>query len=125
MPTDAFYIRLKNGDQLVSRMTRANNMITMDHPMEIHVSTDQTGRPSVGLFEWITQPFVNTQLFELPNAEVLISLPASKELSEYYQETLDKMFAYRKREQDMKTDQEMNQSSDDMNQSKSSKRYLH
>lgn len=125
--SNIYYIRLKNGDQIVSKAETSNNKIIMDHPLEIHMFSNlQFGRPSVNLLEWITQPFVDTQIFELPLNEILIAVPASKELNDFYENTIRRIIVYRENKKSITDESDLMTESQEKEQtSRNSKKHLH
>jgi hypothetical protein len=125
--SEVYYIRLKNGDQIVSKMETSNNKIIMDHPLEIQLfSGTQSGKPMVNLLEWITEPFVNTQSFEISANEVLISVPASEELIDFYENTIKRIILFRETKKTMNSDSDVNEYSEETQHIlRNAKKYLH
>lgn len=121
-----YYIRLKNGDQIVSKMETSDDKIIMDHPLEIHMfSNMQSGKPMVNLLEWITEPFVTTQIFELSMNEVLITVPASEELVNFYENTIKRIVIFRENKKVMNDEFDSLESLDEpQHKSRNSKKYL-
>lgn len=123
----ASYIKLKNGDQIVSNINQINDKLIMEKPLEIHIMSDfYNGKPMVNLMEWISTPFVNTQIFEISIEEVLIVVPASQELNDFYVNTLQKINLFRENKRAMGlADKLLDDTEEQQSTSKTSKKYLH
>lgn len=81
---ETLYIKLKNGTDIVSNTSIEENSLVFSNPMALRAYSDQSGRMSLTLQEWIPLDFVNTDQFTIDRNEVLIITSISVRMKEFY-----------------------------------------
>ena len=81
-----YFIKLKNGDQLISNVHVEEQNVILNRPLEIFMDVNPTsGSPGVSLVEWIPSPFVVDTIYPVSKSDVLFMTQASDMLSDYYE----------------------------------------
>lgn len=81
---ETLYIKLKNGTDIVSNTSIEENSLVFSNPMALRAYSDQSGRMSLTLQEWVPLDFVNTDQFTIDRNEVLIITSISVRMKEFY-----------------------------------------
>jgi hypothetical protein len=97
---ETLYIKLKNGTDIVSNTSIEENSLVLSNPMALRTYSDNSGRMSLALQDWVPLDFVDTDQFTIDRNEVLIITAISVRMKEFYIDCL------RKPENDKASDQE-------------------
>ena len=81
---ETLYIKLKNGTDIVSNTSIEENSLVLSNPMALRTYSDQSGRMSLALQEWVPLDFVDTDQFTIDRNEVLIITSISVRMKEFY-----------------------------------------
>lgn len=87
---ETLYIKLKNGTDIVSNTSIEENSLVLSNPMALRTYSDQSGRMSLALQEWVPLDFVDTDQFTIDRNEVLIITSISVRMKEFYIDCLRK-----------------------------------
>jgi len=82
------FIKLKNGTDIVSNTSIENNSLLLDNPMVVRQYSDQSGRITLSLNEWVPLDFVDTTQFSISKDETLLIVSTSLKIKEFYRECI-------------------------------------
>jgi hypothetical protein len=94
MITDTYKIlKLISGENIICELTEENGKYEISRPLLMHVQpsiTRQGMSESLMFSRWV-QPFTEQKSFEIDPKHVIIVLPASRGLSIYYEDVIEKI----------------------------------
>ena len=88
-------LKLSNGEDIVCRIVEASKeKVKVEDPLLLDVQqiTDKQGKikESVGLIRWI-KPFTEEEEYFIEKTSIVITVPASRGLSKYYEHVLKRL----------------------------------
>lgn len=86
METDVQFLRLKNGEDLITEIQETENSLVLINPCKVlYLKGSKSGFLSISLMQWVFSKISSDQMFEIDKSEVLFkTLPDDSMITHYW-----------------------------------------
>jgi hypothetical protein len=99
---DLRYIRLNNGENVVSSLTIVGKMYKLTKPLHIYIENIDT-KPTLIMLPWIPQQISDSVEVTVKISDVLYIVPLAKEISTYIDRYSEMLYSKKSQEEASKT----------------------
>jgi hypothetical protein len=90
MDTEVLFLRLKNGEDLITEVQELDKTYILMNPCKIlYLKGSKTGYLSISLMQWVFARICSDQTFEIEKNEVLFKTIPEDTLTEHYWNSVD------------------------------------